>query len=109
LQLGAAWGRIREYMTTKKRKKNTVAAARWVAEIEPVVAFAKAHRGFTTKLAERVSERFRDNKKNWRVLVETWLTDNEERRSEPLAGTGIVLIEEANQLMAAWPEKEVAA
>jgi hypothetical protein len=80
------------------RKKNTVAARRWRSEVDPIREFAKSNRGFTTALVKRLERRFRDPRKNWRVMLGDWLSG----RAEPLAGTGIVLLDEARELMEEW-------
>jgi hypothetical protein len=87
-----------------KRTKNTVAQKRWQDAIEPVCDFADANRGFRAALEKRLGKRFRSREKNWRVMLDLWLTRNPDRRREPLAGTGIVVLEEAEKLMANWPE-----
>lgn len=87
-----------------KRTKNTVAQARWQQAIEPVREFAEANRGFRTALEKRLGKRFKSRDKNWRVMLDLWLTRNPERSREPLAGTGIVVLEEAEKLMQKWPE-----
>ena len=89
-------------MTKPKRKKNTIAAARWRSEIEPVAKFAAAHRGFSTALVLRLEARFKDKSKNWRVMLSEWLAASDHRRAEPLSGTGLVLLDEARQLMKEW-------
>ena len=88
----------------KSRKKNLVGKRRWDLEIAPVAKFAASHRGFRAALAMRLGERFKAKAKNWRVMLDLWITDNPERRTEPLVGTGIVLLEEAQRLMDSWPE-----
>lgn len=87
-----------------ERKKNKIGAARWAKEIDEIVAFADANRGFRSELEERLKKRFRDPKKNWRIMVGVWITSNDERRTEPLAGTGLVVVEEARKLMDEWEQ-----
>ena len=87
---------------TRTRKRNQVGQNRWKKEIAEVSKYAATHHGFKAELALRLGKRFRDRDKNWRVMLDTWLTTNDDRRTEPLAGTGLIVVAEAKELMEEW-------
>ena len=86
----------------RTKAKNTIAADRWKREIAPVTAFADEHHGFKAALADRLGARLKDKKRTWRVMLDSWVTSNDERRVQPAAGTGLILIAEAKKVMAEW-------
>ena len=78
----------------------------WTKTVKPLSDWLRANRGSLTRLAERMEKRT-GIKKNWRQLIDLWLTTNEDRSVEPLYTTGTVLLEEIEKLIKETPnEKE---
>jgi hypothetical protein len=65
----------------------------------PLVKHAMAHRGSIKALAARLTRR--TGKTVHRQMVEGWLNPDPDKRTEPLFGMGLVILDEGNALMKA--------
>lgn len=70
----------------------------WSTIVAPIGKFLKANRGSIKELATRMQERTGEDK-NWRHLIDTWTTNNQDRAVQPLYSIGKILIEEAQAMM----------
>lgn len=70
----------------------------WSTIVAPIGKFLKSNRGSIKELATRMQERTGEDK-NWRHLIDTWTTNNQDRAVQPLYSVGKILIEEAKAMM----------
>lgn len=81
----------------KTEKTLDASTARWTKEIKPVLKWSKDIHGFSSRLAEKMQKKVR-GKVISRGVISRWLNENEENRTEPLAGMGLLLVETAKEL-----------
>ena len=83
-------------------KKNDPEAQKRRENIAPIVAFARANRGFERQLLARLQARCAARPPSRQVLGE-WLRRDPRKRKQPRYAMGLLLVEEARWLIANWP------
>lgn len=68
-----------------------IGAVRWARELEPFIKLTK-RRGFVARTVRELN-RVSQGRKWHRQQIDRWLEPDPEKRSEPLAGIGLVLID----------------
>lgn len=67
-------------------------------QLEPIIKFAHANRGTINALQQRLTKR---TKKQWRrENIERWLHEDPDKRTQPLLGVGLLLVEIGNEYIA---------
>lgn len=84
--------------------KDPITLKAWTRDVEPIIQWCDAHRGSRTDIHTAFNRR---TKKNWaRHQIKQWLNSNPEARSQPLYGTGKLLLEVAAEVMSEWDRIE---